>query len=137
MKQFAQILASLVVGTAFLFALTWAGFGVTLVVTRKSPYDLVWIVGGYYIPFFIGGFVLALARGFKFPRIFVPLCALFATLILPLLNAYNIELSEILEPEFYLPFLAIPLAFAGCLVSQTLFASTESEQALKGKAGRQ
>ena len=116
------------VGTVFLFALIWAGLIVTLVVTGKSPYNILWIVGGYYIPFFIGGFFLALARGFQFSRILVPLCALLAILILPLLNAYNIQRSELFEPKYYLTFLAIPLAFAGCVVAHLFVGSTDSKK---------
>ncbi len=113
MKRVGQILASLVIGTAFLFAMNCAGLLATFLLMGKTRYGIVWLVAGHYIPFFVGGFVLAQTSGFQWPRILVPLCAFLAIVILVFLNAHNTD-----ELEFYLPFLAIPIAFAGCRVAQ-------------------
>ncbi|MBL8889702.1 MAG: hypothetical protein JNL67_06965 [Planctomycetaceae bacterium] len=126
MKQFVGILASLVVGTILLFTLIWAGLMVTLVVSNKSTNLMVWNVGSYYIPFFIGGFILARTRGLGFARIIIPLCALLAVLLwtLLMLVTSNFETSELLTPRIYLPYFAIPCAFVGCVIGQISAGST-------------
>ena len=112
MKRLGQILASLVIGTGFLFAMNCGGLLATFLLMGKTRYGIVWLVAGHYIPFFVGGFVLAQTVRFQWPRVLVPLCAFLAIVIMVFLNTHNTD-----ELEFYLPFLAIPIAFAGCRIA--------------------
>jgi hypothetical protein len=117
MKKIALILISLVLGVLFHFAGILLGNIATSVLTRKSPHQIVWLVGGYYIPFLICGMVLAVTRGFQYPRVLVPVCAFT---VMGLFIAENPEPSA---PTLAGPILlaaAVPLSFVGCLVAQAL-----------------
>ena len=123
MKKICQILPSLAIGTVFFFVLIWLGFIVTLVAAGKSSYAFVWILGGFYLPFLLGGLVLSRVNGFRFPQLLVPVSALMALLTFQflMLRARDWDRSYLFDSMFYLPFIAVPLAFLGFLASKLLF----------------
>lgn len=123
MKKFCQVLPSLAIGTVFFFVLIWLGFIVTLVVTRKSPYEIVWIVGGFYWPFLFGGLVLSRVKGFLFPQLLVPVSAFLALMTFQCLclHARHWDRTYLFDSMFYLPFLAVPLASFGSLAAKLFF----------------
>jgi len=120
MKKICRILQSLAIGAVFFFVLIWLGLIVTLVATRKSPYEIVWIVGGFYLPFVFGGFVLSRVKGFRFPQLLVPVSAFIAILTFQFLclSARHWDRTYLFDSMFYLPFIAVPLAFLGVLASK-------------------
>ncbi len=94
-------------------------------IVGKTPNSIVWIIGGFYIPFFTCGLILAATRGFQSPQFLSPASAFITVVGLPTAMAlYNDDFELFSSPEYGLILFAIPLSYCGTATLEGLRRAT-------------
>lgn len=112
------ILLSVIAGTGAFVVAPLPGGVLIAMLSDNEATVIEAVIGAFYVPYFLCGMFLVQIRGFVFPRMLVPICALLALNVMTLFSRGFTYSSVFEDPRYYLPVFSIFFALAGCLISQ-------------------